>query len=74
MMGPWNENFPASPHKLLDAYVRQLADFTPLDADATLLGQEADIRPRNIGGFSCEIIEQGTTHIFCMQKTAANRY
>jgi hypothetical protein len=56
MIGPWKEDCPASPHKLLNAYVHQLAEFTPLDADASLLGPEADIEPRSIGGFPWEMI------------------
>jgi len=40
MMGSWHKDRPASPHKLLNAYVRRLTDFTPLDSNEMILGEE----------------------------------
>jgi hypothetical protein len=51
MRRPWKENHPAFPHKLLNVYVHQLADFSPLDGDSAILGQAADVGAVNIGGF-----------------------
>jgi hypothetical protein len=62
--GRWEEDCPASPHKLLNAYVHRLANFTPLDADAILLEQEEDIGPPNIGGFPWGRIERGANSSF----------
>jgi hypothetical protein len=61
MRRPWEENHPASPHKLLNAYVHQLTNFTPLDGDSFILGQEADVEPIGIDGFRWTTIEQGAS-------------
>lgn len=61
MRRPWEENHPTSPHKLLNSYVHRLTDFTPLDGDSVILGQEADARPVYINGFQWENIEQGAS-------------
>jgi len=39
-MGSWHKDRPASPHKLLNAYVRRLTNFTPLDSNEMMLGEE----------------------------------
>jgi hypothetical protein len=57
--GDWEANGPASPHKLLNACVHQYADFTPIDAETTLLEQEADVKPPDIGTFRWSMIEKG---------------
>lgn len=62
MKRPWKENQPASPHKLLNAYVHEFTEFTPLDGDPVMLGKEdADAGPVNVGGFDWEKIHQGAS-------------
>jgi hypothetical protein len=73
MKGRWEGNRPASPHKLLNAYVHRLADFTPIDAATTLLEQEVDVGPVEIDTFQWEKIDEGATHLLHAE-TAANRY
>jgi hypothetical protein len=41
--GPWNNNSPAAPHKLLNAYVKRHSGFSPFDGDSALLTQEPDV-------------------------------
>ena len=59
MRGHWGANSPASPHKLLNAYVYQFTNFEPIDVDSTLLEQEAKIEPMEFLTFQWEKIKQG---------------
>jgi len=59
MRGLWKEDGPAAPHRLLNAYVHRLADFTPLDGDSAILEQEADVGPVDIDSFQWDKIEKG---------------
>jgi hypothetical protein len=62
LIGPWNSNGPAAPHKSLNAYVNQLSGFAPLDGDNALLIQEPDVEPPRIGTFSWEKIKQSAPY------------
>jgi hypothetical protein len=61
LTGHWEANCPASPHRLLDAYVYKLANFKPIDADPTLLEQEAKVGPVEMDTFQWDKIEQGAS-------------
>ena len=43
MKGSWQEDRPASPHKLLNAYIKQLAKFTPLDGNEMIMNEEVNV-------------------------------
>ncbi|KIM32624.1 hypothetical protein M408DRAFT_20008 [Serendipita vermifera MAFF 305830] len=58
LSGHWETYRPASPHKLLNAYVYTLAYFTPLDGDKTLMKSEPDVEPIGVQGFYWEKIER----------------
>jgi hypothetical protein len=45
LRGRWNVNSPASPHKLLDAYIERVSDGGRPYHDSALLAQEPDIEP-----------------------------
>jgi hypothetical protein len=62
MMGPWLKDRPAAPHKLLDAYVCQLTNFTPLDGDNTILREEPDISSFMIETFDWKKFAERTLH------------
>jgi len=57
MSGPWHKDHPASPHKLLDAYVQKLTDFTPLDGNDMTL-REAAVGPIEADTFLWDKIEK----------------
>jgi len=57
----WKANHPASPHKLLNAYVHRLTGFTPIDADTALLEEEADVEPVRVDTFQWEKIDEGAS-------------
>ena len=40
LRGSWKADSPASPHKLLNAFVENMAEFTPPDGDESILAQE----------------------------------
>lgn len=52
LQGLWEQKGPAAPHKLLNVYVDQLSNFTPLDCKSTLLEQEPDVAPTRSMNFS----------------------
>lgn len=58
LKGNWMENHPASPHKLLNAYIQCFTNFTPCDSEMSLLNQEADVDAEtlNIRGFEWDKI------------------
>jgi len=60
--GPWDDNGPAAPHKVLNACVHRLSDFNPIDGDSCLLTQEPDVGPINIDVFPWDKIEQGASY------------
>ena len=62
MRGSWHKDRPASPHKLLDAYVRRLADFTPLDSDEMTLREEEDVGPVEIDTIQWDKITKRKAH------------
>jgi hypothetical protein len=62
MRGSWHKDRPASPHKLLNAYVRQLADFTPLDSDEMILKGEEDVGQVKIDPFQWDKIAKRKSH------------
>ena len=64
MMKSWEEDRPASPHKLLNAYIHSLTYFTPLDGDRAILEKEADVGPLSIVEFPWERIDQSKTRRF----------
>jgi len=61
MRGRWEANYPASPHRLLNAYVDKLTGFEPIDANPTLLEQEAMIEPIEMDTFQWNKIKQGAS-------------
>ena len=62
MRGYWHKDRPTSPHKLLNAYVQRLADFTPLDGDRMILREEKDVGPVEIDTFQWNKIQRGKSH------------
>ena len=62
MRGAWHKDRPASPHTLLDTYVRKLADFTPLDSDEMILREEKGVRPPNIRTFDWDRVTMRKSH------------
>jgi hypothetical protein len=60
MRGPWQKDRPASPHKLLNAYVQGLAGFTPLDGDRAI--KEANVGPVETDNFQWDMIKNGKSH------------
>jgi hypothetical protein len=61
MRGHWEENCPASPHRLLNAYVHKLTQFEPIDVDPALLEQEAKVGSIRIDTFLWDKIKQGAS-------------
>jgi hypothetical protein len=51
MMGPWKQDGPAAPHKVLNAYINTLTTFSPLGGDQSILETEPDIGPIRITSF-----------------------
>jgi hypothetical protein len=64
MRGPWEQDRPAAPHKVLDAYVHTLTTFTPLDGDQSIMETEPDIGPLEIEDFPWDKISQGKSECF----------
>jgi hypothetical protein len=62
LIGPWNRNGPAAPQKLLNAYIKQLSGFSPLDCDGALLAQEPDVKPSTISIFEWQRIKKGMSY------------
>jgi hypothetical protein len=62
MKGPWLEDRPAAPHKLLDAYVHRLSNFTPIDGDSTILREEPPISLAAIETFEWKKIAERASH------------
>lgn len=58
LQGLWEQKGPAAPHKLLNVYVDQLSNFTPLDCKSTLLEQEPDVTPNTVDEFQWDRIER----------------
>ena len=58
----WEDDRPASPHKLLNAYIKRLTGFVPLDGDTTILEEEADIGEVDIATFQWNNIEKSKSH------------
>jgi len=72
MKRPWKKNHPASPHKLLDAYVYRLANFTPLDGVSVISKREDNVEPIDVEGFQWKKIDDGTSRLFvCKQQLIA---
>ena len=59
LKGPWRDNVPSAPHKLLNAYVGEYASFTPIDAGEDILRAEGTPGPIRVIGFPWE---KGTSH------------
>lgn len=55
--GEWHEDGPAAPHKLLNAYVKLISGFTPIDGDLSLLNAESPVKPPQITGFMWDKIK-----------------
>jgi len=62
MSGSWDKNHPASPHKLFNAYVQQLADVTPFDGDEMILGGEEDVGLPEIEMFQWDRVTKRESH------------
>jgi hypothetical protein len=65
--GPWNNNGPAAPHKLLNAYANGLSGFTPLDGDNAHLEQEPDVEPITIASFLWGKVRQSASYCSLIQ-------
>ena len=73
-MGHWEQDRPRSPHKVLNAFVRRHAEFTPLDGSRSILEGEADVEPVDIGGFQWDKISQGKPQCFVGRRPLILRY
>ena len=60
MTRPWHKNRPASPHKLLDAYVQRFAGYTPSDSAAR--GEEGHVGPVLLQTFQWNWITNRESH------------
>ncbi|CAG8615906.1 3695_t:CDS:2, partial [Acaulospora colombiana] len=58
LQGNWNQEGPSSPHKILNAYIKALSNFDPIDAAITLLDSEPSILPLTIPTFEWEKIDK----------------
>ena len=61
-MGNWKAFSPASPHKLLNGYVKEMADYTPRDGDATILEQEEEPCLTRIPTFDWDKLKKGKAY------------
>jgi len=58
MIGPWEQDRPAAPHKLLNYYVKGYTGFSPLDGDQSILRSEPDARSISILSFRWDKITE----------------
>ena len=63
-MGSWKADSPASPHKLLNAFVENMADFTPPDGDESILAQEEVPHLIEIPTFDWSKLRRGKSYDF----------
>lgn len=63
LKGAWRQDQPASPHKILNAYICQITTFEPRDVDdEAILENEQDIEHLSVPGFRWDRIEEGKTN------------
>ena len=62
-MGPWVGNSPSVPHWLLNAYVRVLTEFTPIDCHDVLVATEPEVQSPKLQGFLWDKLKQGVTFL-----------
>ena len=62
--GTWKGDQPASPHKLLNAYVQQMTSVAPCDGDKTILDREDDCPSLDIPTFDWTKLNNGKSCYF----------